>query len=49
MSSRELEDAVSDDVVAAFRDAMGRLAAGVVIVTTTIDSRPWGLTVSACC
>jgi flavin reductase ActVB len=28
---------------------MGRLAAGVVMVTTEVDGRPWGLTVSACC
>jgi len=32
-----------------FRDAMGRLAAGIVMVTTEVDGRPWGLTVSACC
>jgi flavin reductase ActVB len=49
VSSRELDQAVADDVVVAFRDAMGQLAAGVVIVTTLVDSRPWGMTVSACC
>lgn len=32
-----------------FRESMGRLATGVTIVTTEIDGRPWGLTVSACC
>lgn len=32
-----------------FKAAMSRLAAGVVMVTTRIDGRPWGLTVSACC
>ena len=32
-----------------FRDAMSRLAAGVVMVTCHIDGKPWGLTVSACC
>jgi flavin reductase ActVB len=32
-----------------FRQAMGRLAAGVVMVTCSVDGRPWGLTVTACC
>ncbi|WP_046178127.1 flavin reductase family protein [Domibacillus tundrae] len=32
-----------------FKEAMGRLAAGVTLVTTEIEGRPWGLTVSACC
>ncbi|NHM31358.1 flavin reductase family protein [Neobacillus terrae] len=32
-----------------FKEAMGRLAAGVTVVTTEIDGRPWGVTVSACC
>ena len=33
----------------AFRAAMRVLAAGVVMVTTWHDVRPWGLTISACC
>jgi flavin reductase (DIM6/NTAB) family NADH-FMN oxidoreductase RutF len=33
----------------AFRAAMRVLAAGVVMVTTWHDERPWGLTISACC
>lgn len=33
----------------AFRAAMRVLAAGVVMVTTWHDDRPWGLTISACC
>jgi flavin reductase ActVB len=33
----------------AFREAMRRLAAAVVMVTTRVDGRPWGLTISACC
>ena len=32
-----------------FREAMGRLAAGVVMVTCWVGDRPWGLTVTACC
>lgn len=32
-----------------FREAMSRLACGVVIVTTVVDGVPWGMTVSACC
>jgi flavin reductase ActVB len=33
----------------AFREAMSHLAATVVMVTTTIDRKPWALTISACC
>jgi flavin reductase (DIM6/NTAB) family NADH-FMN oxidoreductase RutF len=32
-----------------FREAMSRLATGVVMVTTRVGSRPWGMTVSAVC
>ncbi len=32
-----------------FRESMSRLAAGVTVVTTELDGRPWGLTVSASC
>jgi flavin reductase len=32
-----------------FKLAMRALAAGVVIVTTRLDARPWGLTISSCC
>jgi flavin reductase ActVB len=32
-----------------FKVAMRALAAGVVIVTTRIDGRAWGLTISSCC
>lgn len=32
-----------------FKLAMRALAAGVVIVTTRLDGRPWGLTISSCC
>lgn len=32
-----------------FRRAMRRLAGGVVMVTTHVDERPWGLTISAFC
>jgi flavin reductase ActVB len=31
------------------RVAMAHLASGVVMVTTEVKGRPWGLTVSACC
>jgi flavin reductase ActVB len=33
----------------AFRAALSALPSGVVIVTTWLDDRPWGMTVSACC
>lgn len=32
----------------AFRDAMRLLASGVAMVTTRVDGRPWGLTISSC-
>lgn len=32
----------------AFREAMALLASGVAMVTTRIDGRPWGLTISSC-
>ena len=38
-----------DAVAESFRDAMGELATGVVMVTCEVDGDPWGLTVSACC
>lgn len=31
------------------REAMSRLPGGIVVVTTWITGRPWGLTVSSCC
>lgn len=40
---------LDDEVASGFRDAMGRLATGVVMVTCHVDGKPWGLTVSACC
>lgn len=38
-----------DNVDRAYRTAMSHLAATVVMVTCTVDDRPWGLTISACC
>lgn len=42
---RELTDVDPD----AFRTALSALPSGVVIVTTWLEGRPWGMTVSACC
>lgn len=44
--AREVGPAVAGDV---FKSAMRVLSAGVIIVTTRIDGRPWGLTISSCC
>ena len=38
-----------DALAESFRDAMGELATGVVMVTCEVGGDPWGLTVSACC
>ena len=38
-----------DAVGEAFRASMRLLAAGVVMVTTSHEGRPWGLTISSCC
>ncbi|HEX4011541.1 MAG TPA: flavin reductase family protein [Solirubrobacteraceae bacterium] len=45
MTTTAPAEKVADD----FREAMRRLAAAVVMVTTWMDGQPWGLTVSACC
>lgn len=38
-----------DEIKGLFRESMSRLAAGVTVVMTEMEGRPWGLTVSACC
>ncbi len=36
------------DIKDRFRQSMSRLASGVSVVTTSVDGRPWGVTISAC-
>jgi flavin reductase (DIM6/NTAB) family NADH-FMN oxidoreductase RutF len=43
------EQSATAPVELAFREAMSLLVSGVVMVTTRIDERPWGLTISSCC
>ncbi len=38
-----------EQAIELFKESMGRLATGVTVVTTEVDERPWGVTVSACC
>jgi flavin reductase (DIM6/NTAB) family NADH-FMN oxidoreductase RutF len=45
MQRNLMEPTVRDE----FREAMSQLASGVVLVTASIDGRPWGMTVSAAC
>ncbi len=53
MSGTEISAATAGardaDLSEAFRGAMSQLAAGVVMVTTWVDGKPWGLTISSCC
>jgi flavin reductase (DIM6/NTAB) family NADH-FMN oxidoreductase RutF len=46
MSTQPLLD-TSEDEAAAFLDAMSDLASGVALVTTWVDDRPWGPTVTS--
>jgi len=48
-SSQPIQPSAKEDVGADFREAMSSLASGVVMVTTSVDGLPWGMTVSACC
>ncbi len=44
-----LEKAYDPETVDAFRSSMRSLASGVVMVTTRVGGKPWGLTISSCC
>jgi flavin reductase ActVB len=37
------------DLSGSFRHSMSLLAASVAVVTTMVDERPWGMTITACC
>lgn len=37
------------EVRVAFRDSMSMMASAVSLVTTHVDGRPWGMTITACC
>jgi flavin reductase ActVB len=45
----QARDHAEVELSAAFRGAMSQLAAGVVMVTTWLDGKAWGLTISSCC
>jgi flavin reductase ActVB len=44
-----VEAAADLETIDAFRQSMRSLAAGVVMVTTRVGGKPWGLTISSCC
>lgn len=44
-----VEQTHDQETVDAFRSSMRSLAAGVVMVTTRVGGKPWGLTISSCC
>jgi flavin reductase (DIM6/NTAB) family NADH-FMN oxidoreductase RutF len=37
------------DLATRFRHSMSLLTSGVAVVTVTVDGRPWGMTITACC
>jgi flavin reductase (DIM6/NTAB) family NADH-FMN oxidoreductase RutF len=47
--SKVIEIGAEERLREELRGAMSQFAAGVVMVTTVVDGRPWGMTVSACC
>jgi flavin reductase (DIM6/NTAB) family NADH-FMN oxidoreductase RutF len=46
MRTTEIKD---PDVGTAFRASMSMMASAVAVVTTRLDGRPWGMTITACC
>lgn len=44
-----VEKAYDQETIDAFRSSMRTLAAGVVMVTTRVGGKSWGLTISSCC
>jgi flavin reductase (DIM6/NTAB) family NADH-FMN oxidoreductase RutF len=50
-AATEIRESAStaEDQGLTFREAMSFLASGVVVVTASIDGRPWGMTVSSAC
>jgi flavin reductase ActVB len=49
MNQNEIVAQHATKMAGGLREAMSRLPGGIVVVTTWISSRPWGLTVSSCC
>jgi flavin reductase (DIM6/NTAB) family NADH-FMN oxidoreductase RutF len=47
-AQNSIGDGTGGSLASAFRDAMALLASGLTMVTTRIDGRPWGLTISSC-
>jgi flavin reductase ActVB len=49
MSTNDIVEQHATKMAEGLREAMSRLPGGIVVVTTWISGRPWGLTVSSCC
>lgn len=49
MRATRSADVYDPDVPAAFRQSMSLMASAVAIVTTRVEGRPWGMTITACC
>lgn len=48
-SVRDTRPPQSPDLSEGFRETMRALASGVVLITTYVADRPWGVTVTSCC
>jgi flavin reductase ActVB len=49
MNRGAFESSETPHLAATFRHSMSLLTGSVAVVTTVVDGRPWGMTITACC